>query len=138
LIKTISLKGFQKVVIFLVVQPVYEIDVFKENVMVGNDALFKCQIPSFVSDLVTVESWTDSEGIEIRMNSVLGKLEQILIDFHCCYKKARCHFRSKIASTPLILHRTKKHISVHQYLIPISNRNIYLLYLCYNQYSERI
>ena len=51
----------------------YEIDVFKENVMIGNDALFKCQIPSFVSDLVSVESWTDSEGIEIRMNSVLGK-----------------------------------------------------------------
>ena len=41
--------------------------------MIGNDALFKCQIPSFVSDLVSVESWTDSEGIEIRMNSVLGK-----------------------------------------------------------------
>ena len=58
---------------FLVVQPIYEIDVFKENVMIGNDALFKCQIPSFVSDLVNIESWIDSEGIEIRMNSVLGK-----------------------------------------------------------------
>ena len=58
---------------FLVVQPIYEIDVFKENVMIGNDALFKCQIPSFVSDLVNIDSWIDSEGIEIRMNSVLGK-----------------------------------------------------------------
>ena len=46
---------------------------FKENVMIGNDALFKCQIPSFVSDLVNIDSWIDSEGIEIRMNSVLGK-----------------------------------------------------------------
>ena len=55
------------------VQPSYEIDVFKENVILGNDAIFKCQIPSFVSDLVTVESWVDSESKEIRMNSILGK-----------------------------------------------------------------
>ena len=55
------------------VQPSYEIDVYKENVILGNDAIFKCQIPSFVSDLVTVESWVDSESKEIRMNSILGK-----------------------------------------------------------------
>ena len=59
--------------LILVVQPSYEIDVFKENAILGNDAIFKCQIPSFVSDLVTVESWVDSESKEIRMNSDLGK-----------------------------------------------------------------
>ena len=57
-----------------VVQPSYEIDVFKENVILGNDAIFKCQIPSFVSDLVLLESWVDSENRDIRMNSVLGKI----------------------------------------------------------------
>ena len=30
--------------------------------MLQNDMLFKCSIPSFVSDFVAVEAWTDSEG----------------------------------------------------------------------------
>ena len=44
------------------VQPSYEIDVFKENVILGNDAIFKCQIPSFVADFVQVDSWVDDKG----------------------------------------------------------------------------
>ena len=44
----------------------YEADVFKETVITGNDALLKCQIPSFVSDLVLVDGWVDSEGNEFR------------------------------------------------------------------------
>ncbi len=47
-------------------------DVFKETVINGNDALLKCQIPSFVSDFVSVDGWVDSEGNEIRRAS-LGK-----------------------------------------------------------------
>jgi hypothetical protein len=31
-------------------------------VILGNSALLKCQIPSFVSDFVTVESWSDDKG----------------------------------------------------------------------------
>lgn len=31
-------------------------------VIVGNTALIKCEIPSFVSDLVEVVSWEDEEG----------------------------------------------------------------------------
>ena len=31
-------------------------------VIVGNAALFKCEIPSFVSDMVRVVSWEDNEG----------------------------------------------------------------------------
>ena len=34
----------------------------EEYVIVGNDALMKCIIPSFVSDWVSVVSWEDSEG----------------------------------------------------------------------------
>ena len=40
----------------------FEVDIFRENVMVGNDAIFKCSVPSFVTDFVTVDSWVDSEG----------------------------------------------------------------------------
>lgn len=32
------------------------------HVIVGNSALLKCEIPSFVADFVTVESWADNEG----------------------------------------------------------------------------
>jgi hypothetical protein len=31
-------------------------------VILGNSALLKCQIPIFVSDFVTVESWSDDKG----------------------------------------------------------------------------
>ena len=30
--------------------------------MLGNDAIFKCSVPSFVADFVSAESWVDSEG----------------------------------------------------------------------------
>ena len=35
-----------------------------EYVIMGNDVLMKCKIPSFVSDFVAVSSWSDSEGME--------------------------------------------------------------------------
>ena len=40
----------------------FEIDILRESVIVGNDAIFKCSIPSFVSDFVFVETWIDSEA----------------------------------------------------------------------------
>ena len=40
----------------------YEIDILRESVIVGNDAIFKCSIPSFVSDFVFVDTWVDSEA----------------------------------------------------------------------------
>ena len=39
----------------------YETDVAKEYVILGNDALMKCSIPSFVADSVSVMGWTNSE-----------------------------------------------------------------------------
>lgn len=36
----------------------YEVDVNKEHVILGNSAIFKCLIPSFVADFVDVVSWT--------------------------------------------------------------------------------
>ncbi len=43
----------------------YDVDVFKTTVINGNDALLKCEIPSFVSDFVQVSGWADSEGATI-------------------------------------------------------------------------
>ena len=36
----------------------FETDVGNEYVIVGNDALFKCKIPSFVTDLVSILEWS--------------------------------------------------------------------------------
>ncbi len=36
----------------------YTVEVNNEHVIVGNAALLKCVIPSFVSDFVVVASWT--------------------------------------------------------------------------------
>ena len=47
---------------FPVVSQDYQTDAFRENVILGNDVIFKCDIPSFVSDFVSVEAWIDSEA----------------------------------------------------------------------------
>lgn len=36
------------------------------HVILGNDALIKCDIPSFVADFVSVTSWIDNEGNDLR------------------------------------------------------------------------
>ena len=41
-------------------------------VIVGNAALIKCEIPSFVSDLVEVVNWEDEEGNVHTKNSDYG------------------------------------------------------------------
>ncbi|XP_069177268.1 cell adhesion molecule Dscam1 [Procambarus clarkii] len=40
----------------------YETDADKEFVILGNSAIMRCEIPSFVADFVTVQSWLDNEG----------------------------------------------------------------------------
>ena len=48
--------------VFSVTSQHFQVDIFREVVIVGNDAIFKCSVPSFVSDFVQVDSWVDSEG----------------------------------------------------------------------------
>ena len=48
-------------------------DVFREQVILGNDVLLKCHIPSFVADFVTVESWIDSEEFIYHHTSALSQ-----------------------------------------------------------------
>ena len=38
-------------------------------VILGNDALLKCDIPSFVSDLVDIVGWSDSQGSQYLQGS---------------------------------------------------------------------
>ena len=44
------------------VQQNYVAYVEMEHVVLGNDALFKCKIPSYVADLASVAGWVDSQG----------------------------------------------------------------------------
>ena len=49
--------------LFAVVMQEYRTYVNQEHVIRGNDVLFKCDIPSFVADIVLVQSWNDNEGV---------------------------------------------------------------------------
>ena len=56
----------------------YEVDILRESVIIGNDAVFKCSIPSFVTDFVRAVSWIDSEGQSYSVGP-LGNSEDLLI-----------------------------------------------------------
>jgi hypothetical protein len=43
-----------------VVQQPYDVYVDTEHIILGNDGLLKCRIPSFVADLISVSGWTDN------------------------------------------------------------------------------
>ena len=44
----------------------------EEQVILGNDVLLKCNIPSFVADFVSVANWVDSEGLTFPVNQNYG------------------------------------------------------------------
>ena len=50
--------------LFSVVSQDYVTETNNEYIILGNDALMKCEVPSFVSDLVQVHSWIDNENNE--------------------------------------------------------------------------
>lgn len=51
----------------------YEAEADNEYVIRGNAAIMKCEVPSFVSDFVFVEMWSDSEGGTYYPNHAEGK-----------------------------------------------------------------
>ena len=52
---------FQKIVI----SQEFKANVNHETyVILGNDALLKCDVPSFVSDLLEISGWVDNQGNE--------------------------------------------------------------------------
>ena len=56
----------------------YEIDILRESVILGSDAIFKCSIPSFVSDFVTVQAWIDNEANAFEHEYVNGNFNPIV------------------------------------------------------------
>ena len=51
-------------IFFTVVAQTYTTDANKNYVILGNSALVKCEIPSFVADFVSVVSWIDNDQLE--------------------------------------------------------------------------
>lgn len=46
-----------------------------EYVILGNTAVIKCKVPSFVADFVSVESWMSSDGREYHhLNDGYGRV----------------------------------------------------------------
>jgi len=47
-----------------------------EYVILGNTAVMKCKVPSFIADFVSVESWISSDAQEYRqLNYVYGRID---------------------------------------------------------------
>ena len=43
----------------------YHVTVPDDSVIVGNDVIVKCNIPSFVADFLSVTGWVNSEGLDL-------------------------------------------------------------------------
>ena len=50
----------------------YRTEPSNEDIVLGNDALMKCKIPSLVADMVTVVGWVNSEATEYRISNNYG------------------------------------------------------------------
>ncbi len=81
LVYTTSLVNYFFFCLIPVVIQDYELYVHHAHVIKGNDLLFKCDIPSFVSDLVYLFNWEDSENnvYQALSASNLGKIKLIRI-----------------------------------------------------------
>ena len=70
----------------------YRVDVSIAQVIMGNEVILKCDIPSFATDFVSVVSWVDSEGLTFTQNSLGNHLSGI------CHANSR--IRKKIQANP--------------------------------------
>jgi hypothetical protein len=64
----------------------YNIYVNQAHVIRSNDVLFKCDIPSFVTDFVSVQSWDDNEGVTYSAHSQGKLLTQTVKGFRYKYR----------------------------------------------------
>ncbi len=51
-----------------VVEQMYQTRVEAEDVVLGNDVIIQCQIPSYITDIVDIIDWVDSDGINYPRN----------------------------------------------------------------------
>ena len=70
----------------------YRVDVSIAQVIMGNEVILKCDIPSFATDFVSVVSWVDSEGLTFTQNSLGNHLSGIY--------RANSRIRKKIQANP--------------------------------------
>ena len=76
-----------KYISFSAVGQPFASDVSPEYAIAGNDAIFKCKLPSFVADFVSVVSWIDSESNSVFPNNNAGMtMSEIFV-----WKKQRCN-----------------------------------------------
>lgn len=71
-------KWWFSIIFVTVVNQYYEAQVYDLFVIKGNSAIFKCNLPSFVSDHLEVISWEDSKGNKYSLstdNKVVGRDE---------------------------------------------------------------
>ena len=57
---------------FAAVSQTYNTETHNEYIVLGNDALIKCSVPSFVTDFVTVSGWVDSQANSYHSDDGLG------------------------------------------------------------------
>lgn len=55
-----------------VVNQKYTVQVHDEYVMVGNTALLKCQVPTYMSEIVMVTAWVQDTGMHLYPNTDIG------------------------------------------------------------------
>ena len=55
---------------FSVVAQEFITEAHNVHVIIGNSALLKCEIPSFVADFVSVASWVENNGLEYFPNHI--------------------------------------------------------------------
>ena len=56
----------------------YLVEISNEHIILGNDAIFQCSIPSFVSDFISIQAWVDNEATAVEVNEVKGKFWKFL------------------------------------------------------------
>lgn len=59
---------------FAVVLQEYQAHVYDEYVIHGNTAVFRCQVPDFMKEFLTVTSWTRDDGLVIVHHKNAGKV----------------------------------------------------------------
>ena len=64
-----------------VVNQYYEAQVYDVFVIKGNAAVFKCNVPSFVSDHVEIIGWEDTQGNRYLPPSNYGKELPLLLTY---------------------------------------------------------
>ena len=62
----------QQISLVSVAMQTYRVDVGVAQVIIGNEVLLKCDIPSFAADFVSVNAWIDSEGHSYSRDKHLG------------------------------------------------------------------